>query len=80
MPGRSRRATITRWGDVSYLGTTDEDYAGSLDDVHCTRAELDFLLEGARSALKVDLSPEDVVGSIAGCRPWSARPAARPWR
>ncbi|WP_175689545.1 glycerol-3-phosphate dehydrogenase/oxidase [Burkholderia anthina] len=69
VPGRNRRATITRWGNVSYLGTTDEDYDGDLDDVHCTRQELDFLLDGARSALKVDLSPEDAVGSIAGCRP-----------
>jgi glycerol-3-phosphate dehydrogenase len=67
--GRSRRATITRWGNVSYLGTTDEDYQGDLNDVHCTRTELDFLLEGANSALKTDLRPEDVVGSIAGCRP-----------
>ncbi|WP_373807487.1 glycerol-3-phosphate dehydrogenase C-terminal domain-containing protein, partial [Delftia acidovorans] len=77
VPGRSRRATITRWGDVSYLGTTDEDYAGGLDDVHCTRTELDFLLEGARSALKVDLSPEDVVGSIAGCRPLVGPPGGK---
>jgi glycerol-3-phosphate dehydrogenase len=46
----------------------------------CTRQELDFLLEGARSALKTDLQPEDVVGSIAGCRPLVARPAARRWR
>lgn len=69
VPGRSRRATVTRWGDVSYLGTTDEDYQGDLDDVHCTRSEMEFLLEGARSALDVDLTPEDVVGSIAGCRP-----------
>ena len=67
--GRSRRATITRGGNVSYLGTTDEDYQGDLNDVHCNRAELDFLLEGANSALKTDLRPEDVVGSIAGCRP-----------
>lgn len=69
VPGRQRRATITRWGNVSYLGTTDEDYEGSLDDVHCTREELDYLLEGASSALNADLSAEDVVGSIAGCRP-----------
>lgn len=67
--GRSRRATITRWGNVAYLGTTDEDYQGSLDDVYCNRNELDFLLSGANSALKTDLRPEDVVGSIAGCRP-----------
>lgn len=77
VPGRSRRATITRWGNVSYLGTTDEDYEGSLDDVHCTRKELDFLLEGARSALKTDLRPEDVVGSIAGCRPLVGPPGGK---
>ncbi len=77
VPGRSRRATITRWGNVSYLGTTDEDYKGDLDDVLCTREELDFLLEGARSALKTDLSPEDAVGSIAGCRPLVAPPGGK---
>ncbi|MET0906375.1 MAG: glycerol-3-phosphate dehydrogenase/oxidase [Tardiphaga sp.] len=77
VPGRSRRATITRWGDVSYLGTTDEDYQGDLDDVHCTREELDFLLEGARSALKTDLGPEDAVGSMAGCRPLVAPPGGK---
>lgn len=77
VPGRSRRATITRWGDVSYLGTTDEDYQGDLDDVYCTRQELDFLLEGARSALKTDLAPEDAVGSIAGCRPLVAPPGGK---
>ncbi|MFY0480195.1 glycerol-3-phosphate dehydrogenase/oxidase [Achromobacter marplatensis] len=77
VPGRSRRATITRWGNVSYLGTTDEDYDGDLDDVYCTRRELDFLLEGARSALKTDLQPEDVVGSIAGCRPLVGPPGGK---
>ena len=69
VPGRSRRATITRWGNVSYLGTTDEDYDGDLDNIYCTRRELDFLLEGANSALTTDLTCDDVVGSIAGCRP-----------
>lgn len=77
VPGRSRRATITRWGNVSYLGTTDEDYEGDLDDVYCTRRELDFLLEGARSALKTDLQAQDVVGSIAGCRPLVAPPGGK---
>ncbi|WP_334034561.1 glycerol-3-phosphate dehydrogenase/oxidase [Burkholderia cepacia] len=77
VPGRNRRATVTRWGNVSYLGTTDEDYDGDLDDVHCTRKELDFLLEGARSALKADLSADDVVGSIAGCRPLVGPPGGK---
>lgn len=77
VPGRSRRATITRWGDTAYLGTTDEEYNGDLDDVHCDREELEFLLEGARSALNTDIEPEDVLGSIAGCRPLVAPPGGK---
>ncbi|ERG63216.1 hypothetical protein L332_01940 [Agrococcus pavilionensis RW1] len=77
VPGRNRRATITRWGDTAYLGTTDEDYQGDLDDVHCTREELDFLLDGARSALNVDIEPEDALGSIAGTRPLVAPPGGK---
>lgn len=77
VPGRSRRATITRWGDTAYLGTTDEDYRGDLDDVNCTREERDFLLDGARTALNIDIEPEDVLGSIAGCRPLVAPPGGK---
>ncbi|GAA2094082.1 glycerol-3-phosphate dehydrogenase [Streptomyces albiaxialis] len=69
IPGRARRATCTRWGDTVVLGTTDNDYKGSADDVHCTREEMEFLLEGARTAFDVDLTPDDVVGSIGGLRP-----------
>lgn len=77
VPGRARRATITRWGDVSILGTTDEDYSGSLDNVYCTQEERDFLLDGARQALDVDIEPDDVVGSFAGTRPLIAPPGGK---
>lgn len=69
IPGRARRATCTRWGDTVVLGTTDEDYQGSPDDVNCTRQEMEFLLEGARTAFDADLTPDDVLGSIGGLRP-----------
>ncbi|MFI0715243.1 FAD-dependent oxidoreductase [Streptomyces inhibens] len=69
IPGRARRATCTRWGNSVVLGTTDEDFEGSPDDVHCTRAEMDFLLEGANTAFDGKLTPDDVVGSIGGLRP-----------
>jgi len=77
IPGRNRRATITRWGDTSYLGTTDDDYDGDLDDVNCTREELDFLLDGARTALNIEIEPEEVLGSIGGCRPLVAPPGGK---
>lgn len=69
IPGRAKRATCTRWGDTVIVGTTDDDYDGDLDDVYCTRTEMDYLLEGATRAFDVDLGPGDVLGSIAGLRP-----------
>ncbi|MEU6741193.1 glycerol-3-phosphate dehydrogenase/oxidase [Streptosporangium sandarakinum] len=69
IPGRARRATCTRWGDVVVVGTTDTDYEGSLDEVLCTREEMQYLLDGANTAFDAGLTPEDVVGSIAGLRP-----------
>ncbi|MEU7456573.1 glycerol-3-phosphate dehydrogenase/oxidase [Streptosporangium roseum] len=69
IPGRARRATCTRWGDVVVVGTTDTDYDGSLEHVLCTREEMQYLLDGANTAFDAGLAPEDVVGSIAGLRP-----------
>ncbi|MER7499014.1 glycerol-3-phosphate dehydrogenase/oxidase [Nonomuraea pusilla] len=69
VPGRARRATCTRWGDVVVVGTTDTDYDGPLDEVLCTREEMQYLLDGANTAFDADLTPRDVVGSIAGLRP-----------
>ncbi|MFF5211956.1 FAD-dependent oxidoreductase [Streptosporangium sp. NPDC000396] len=69
IPGRARRATCTRWGDVVVVGTTDTDYDGSLEHVLCTREEMQYLLDGANTAFDAGLTPEDVVGSIAGLRP-----------
>ncbi|TVT53835.1 glycerol-3-phosphate dehydrogenase/oxidase [Amycolatopsis rhizosphaerae] len=69
IPGRARRATCTRWGDVVVLGTTDTDYDGSPDDVHCTREEMEFLLDGANVAFNGGISADDVLGSYGGLRP-----------
>ncbi|HTX01543.1 MAG TPA: glycerol-3-phosphate dehydrogenase/oxidase, partial [Acidimicrobiales bacterium] len=69
VPGRARRGTVTRWGDTVYLGTTDTDYEGPLDEVHCTREELELLLGGINRAFDVSIGAEDVVGSCAGLRP-----------
>ena len=77
VPGRTRRATITRWGNTSYLGTTDDDYEGDLDEPYCTEEDMHFLLDGAMTALNTELSPSDVVGSIAGTRPLVAPPGRK---
>ncbi|HWC24659.1 MAG TPA: glycerol-3-phosphate dehydrogenase/oxidase [Flexivirga sp.] len=77
VPGRSRRATITRWGDYALLGTTDDDYTGDLDAVYCTAEERDFLIDGTRTALNTDLDADDVVGAIGGTRPLIAAPGGK---
>ncbi|MGO2037552.1 MAG: FAD-dependent oxidoreductase [Brevibacterium sp.] len=77
VPGRTRRATITRWGNTSYLGTTDDDYEGDLDEPYCTSEDMHFLLDGAMTALNTNLSSSDVVGSIAGTRPLVAPPGGK---
>ncbi|WP_309683189.1 glycerol-3-phosphate dehydrogenase/oxidase [Asaia bogorensis] len=69
IPGTSRRASITRWGDISYIGTTDTDYSGPLDQVVCNHDDLVELLEAANNALDITLTEQDVVGTISGCRP-----------
>ena len=69
IPGRSRRATCTRWGDAVIVGLTDTDYDGPLDDVQCTGEEMRFLLDGVNTAFSTDLGPDDVIGSYAGLRP-----------
>ncbi len=45
--------------------------------MYCTQEERDFLLDGARQALDVDLEPDDVVGSFAGTRPLIAPPGGK---
>ena len=55
---------------VTYLGTTDTDYHGDLNDVRTDKVDVDYLLDGANRAFPdVDLTIEDVESSWAGLRP-----------
>ncbi|MCV7224953.1 glycerol-3-phosphate dehydrogenase/oxidase [Mycolicibacterium komossense] len=53
-----------------YLGLTDEDAPGPIPDVpQPTSDEVDFLLATVNTALDVQLSASDIIGSYAGLRP-----------
>jgi glycerol-3-phosphate dehydrogenase len=53
-----------------YLGLTDEDAPGAIPDVpQPTSAEIDFLLDTVNTALGVQVTTADVIGSYAGLRP-----------
>ncbi|MBS1849015.1 MAG: glycerol-3-phosphate dehydrogenase/oxidase, partial [Actinobacteria bacterium] len=54
---------------LTYLGTTDTDHDGSLDDPQCTEADVAYLLDAANAALTTELTTADVRGTWAGLRP-----------
>ncbi|RZQ63312.1 glycerol-3-phosphate dehydrogenase/oxidase [Amycolatopsis suaedae] len=58
-----------------YLGLTDEPVSGAIPDVpDVPESDVDFLLEVASSALRRDLSRDDVIGRFAGLRPLIGEP------
>ena len=66
---------VLPWGDLSYIGTTDTDDAGSPDDVRVTSQDVVYLLRSANAYFPdARLGPGDVVSSWAGLRPLLAPP------
>ncbi len=53
----------------TYIGTTDTDHDGPLDDPACTADDVDYLLRAINHSTTTDIGPEHVVGTWAGLRP-----------
>lgn len=65
-------------GPVTLLGTTDTDYAGSLDEVAADASEVAYLLKEANATFPATLLTEsDVVATFAGLRPLVREPGKR---
>jgi glycerol-3-phosphate dehydrogenase len=57
-------------GRVTYLGTTDTAYTGSLDRVVTTKSDVTYLLNAVNSTFKSQqLTEKDIISSWAGLRP-----------
>ncbi|HEU5307489.1 MAG TPA: glycerol-3-phosphate dehydrogenase/oxidase, partial [Acidimicrobiia bacterium] len=69
VPGDKRMLFVVPWGDTTYVGTTDTDYDGPLDDPACTPADVDYLLAALNAISEEKLTADDVVGTWAGLRP-----------
>ena len=67
--GDSRSIFLVPWGDRVYIGTTDTDYDGPLDNPTCTPDDIDYLLDAVNAALVEPLTRHDVLGTWAGLRP-----------
>ncbi|MCL4423609.1 MAG: glycerol-3-phosphate dehydrogenase/oxidase [Actinobacteria bacterium] len=69
VPGDRRSIFVIPWGDRTYLGTTDTDYDGPLDEPSCTPADVQYLLSAVNAATTSPLSPDDITAAWAGLRP-----------
>ncbi|HWC11076.1 MAG TPA: glycerol-3-phosphate dehydrogenase/oxidase [Acidimicrobiales bacterium] len=67
--GRGGSIFAVPWGDLTYVGTTDVDYEGSFDDLHCNADDVGYLLRHLNASVETEVTPSDVVGSWAGLRP-----------
>ena len=65
-------------GPVTLLGTTDTDYAGSLDEVAAEAPEVAYLLKEANETFPAaNLTESDVVATFASLRPLLREPGKR---
>ncbi|HET6951180.1 MAG TPA: glycerol-3-phosphate dehydrogenase/oxidase, partial [Acidimicrobiales bacterium] len=61
--------TVGGPGSVTYVGTTDTDYQGDVDDPQCTPDDVAYLLDALNRSLREPLGPGDVLATWAGLRP-----------
>lgn len=69
VPGDRRSIFVVPWGDHVYVGTTDTDYDGPLDDPRCTQADIAYLVSAVNTFVSEPISDSDVVATWAGLRP-----------
>ena len=67
--GDKRSIFVAPWGDATYIGTTDTDYSGPVDHPQCDDDDVRYLLDAVNTALRIQLTPADVIGRWAGLRP-----------
>ncbi len=69
VPKDRRSIFVVPWGDRVYLGTTDTDYSGPIDDPQCTLEDVDYILGAINMFVTEPVTADDVLGTWAGLRP-----------
>ncbi len=76
VPKDRRSLFLVPWGpkpdgtfEHAYIGTTDTDYNGSIDDPQCTKDDIDYVLRAVNASLTTDVTEADITGVWAGLRP-----------
>ena len=61
--------TVGGPGSVTYVGTTDTDYDGDLENPQCTAEDVAYLLSALNHSITEPLDEGDVIATWAGLRP-----------
>jgi len=69
VPKDKRSVFVVAWGGSTYIGTTDTDYTGDVDEPMCTREDVEYLLRAINGAIEGTITPADITGTWAGLRP-----------
>ena len=76
VPKDKRSLFVVPWGPRpdgtfthTYVGTTDTDYRGPVDDPQCTKDDIDYVLRALNASVTTGVAADDVTGVWAGLRP-----------
>lgn len=69
VPKDRRSVFVVPDGQFTYVGTTDTDYDGPVDDPQCTPEDIEYLLRALNASCTEEVTLDDVVGTWAGLRP-----------
>ena len=76
VPKDKRSLFIVPWGPLpdgtfehTYVGTTDTDYNGPLDDPQCSKDDIDYVLNALNASITTGVTEADITGVWAGLRP-----------
>lgn len=76
VPKDKRSLFVVPWGrradgtfEHAYVGTTDTDYEGSLDDPQCTKDDITYVLNALNASITTGVTEADITGVWAGLRP-----------
>jgi glycerol-3-phosphate dehydrogenase len=77
VPKDKRSVFVVPWGGApgedprfTYIGTTDTDYDGPLDDPQCTPEDIEYVLRAINfSVADATITEADILGTWAGLRP-----------
>ena len=76
VPGDKRSVFVVPWGQFTFVGTTDTDYDGPIDDPQCNEDDVEYLLRALNGSITESVTTDDILGTWAGLRPLVADPEA----